>query len=349
MEFSIGRHKIGNHHPVFVIAELSANHRQKFSIAVKTIEAAKKAGADAVKLQTFTPDTITLNTDNQLFTIRQNTVWDGRSLYKLYQEAYTPWEWQPKLKRIANKLGMELFSSPFDRSAVDFLKKMNVPAYKIASFEITDIPLITYTARQKKPVILSTGIARKQDIIDAVHACRKAGNNQIAVLKCTSSYPAPLQEMNLNTIADMGRRFRVIPGLSDHSLGIEAPVAAITLGAKIIEKHLILDKHLGGPDASFSLNPSEFKQMTAAIRNTEQLLGTVTYDLTAKGKKNREFSRSLFVAEDIDAGEKFTYENIRSVRPGFGLPPKFLGRILGRRSNSNLAKGTPMRFKYIKK
>jgi len=347
MEFKIGNRKVGGNNPVFIIAELSANHGHDFDIAAKTIRAMKKSGADAVKLQTYTADTITIDSDREEFKIKQGTIWDGTTLYKLYKEAYTPWEWQPKLKKIAEDLGMVCFSSPFDKTAVDFLEKMDVPAYKVASFEITDIPLIEYMASKNKPIIISTGIAELEDIKEAIEACKRMGNTQIALLKCTSAYPAPFEEMNLRTIPDMAEKFEVIVGLSDHSKGIEMPVAAVSLGAKIIEKHFILDKKIGGADASFSLEAEEFRTMVAAVRNTEKALGKVTYTLTEKSKISREFCRSLFVVSDIKKGEMFTENNIRSIRPGFGLPPKHLGDILGKRSKVVLKKGMPLSWSAI--
>jgi pseudaminic acid synthase len=342
MKIKISNREIGDNCPVFIIAELSANHNQDYSIAVKTIEAAKEAGADAIKLQTYTPDTITIDCDNEYFQIKQGTIWDGTTLYKLYKQAYTPWEWQPKLKEIAEKLGLICFSSPFDKTAVDFLEKMNVPAYKVASFEITDIPLIEYIASKGKPVIISTGVAELGDINEAVDACRKAGNNQIALLKCTSAYPAPLEELNLNTIPALKEKYDTVIGLSDHSMNLSVPIAAVALGAKIIEKHLILDRKLGGPDSQFSLEPGEFKQMVSAIRETEKALGTVNFELTAKAIKSREHSRSLFAVKDIIAGEIFTEENIRSIRPGFGLPPKYFDVIIGKKAKRNIMKGMPL-------
>ena len=347
MMLTIGKKNIGDTNSVFIIAELSANHGHDFKIAEKTIKAMKKAGADAVKLQTYTADTITIDSKNDFFKIKQGTVWDGKNLYKLYQEAYTPWDWQPKLKKIANKLGMECFSSPFDNTAIDFLEKMNVPAYKIASFEITDIPLIEYAASKKKPIIISTGVAKLEDIDEAIDACKRMGNKQIALLKCTSAYPAPFEEMNLLTIPDMAKRFGAVVGLSDHSKGIEMPVAAVSLGAKIIEKHFILDKKIGGADASFSLEPKEFKAMVDAIRNTEKALGVISYKLSEKSKKSREFSRSLFVVKNMKKGEIFTKENIRSIRPGFGMPPKQLQNVLGKKSTKSISNGTPLNWKLI--
>ncbi len=347
MAFKVGNRDIGEGHPVFIVAELSCNHQQKFDLAVKTLQAMKEAGADAVKLQTFTPDTITIDSNNEYFQIRQGTLWDGRTLYQLYEEAYTPWEWQPKLKRIAGELGLICFSSPLDKTAVDFLEGMNVPAYKVASFEITDIPLIEYIASKGKPVIISTGIATLADVEEAVGACRKMGNEQIALLKCTSAYPTPLDEVNLNTIPDLAERFKTIVGLSDHTLSISVPIAAVALGARIIEKHFILDRSLGGPDGPFSLEPDEFKTMVKAVRETEKALGKVSYDLTDKMKKSRELSRSLFVVEDMRAGEVFTEENVKSIRPSFGLHPKHLREVLGRKAARDIQKGTPLSWRLI--
>ncbi len=347
MVFKIGNKEIGEDSPAFIIAELSANHMNDFDIAVKTIEAIAESGADAVKFQTFTPDTITLNCDNEYFHIKQGTVWDGQLLYDLYEDAYMPWDWQPKLKKIAEDLGLIVFSSPFDKTSVDFLEDMDVPAYKIASFEITDIPLIKYVASKNKPIIISTGIAEKEDIELAIETCLKEGNDKIAILKCTSSYPAPYEEINLKTINDMKKKFNTTVGLSDHTLGDEIAIAAVTLGAKIIEKHFILDKKLGGPDCEFSMEPQEFKKMVTAIRNTEKALGTVSYNLSDKTRKNREFSRSLFVVKNIKKGELITEENVRSVRPGFGLHPKYLEEVLGKKAKKDLEKGTPFKRDFV--
>jgi pseudaminic acid synthase len=347
MQIHIGNRIVGDNQPVFIIAELSANHNQNFTIAAETIRAIKDSGADAIKLQTYTPDTITIDCDNEHFQIKQGTIWDGKTLYQLYKEAYTPWDWQLKLKEIAEDLGLICFSSPFDRTAVDFLEKMDVPAYKIASFEITDIQLIEYVAAKGKPVIISTGIAELSDIEEAVDACMRMGNNEIALLKCTSAYPAPLDEVNLNTIPDIRDRFKTVAGLSDHTLEISVPVAAVALGAKIIEKHFILDRKLGGPDAAFSLNPEEFKAMVDSVREVEKALGSVNYELTDKAKKSRDFSRSLFVVKDVKAGETFTEENIRSIRPGFGLHPRHLKDVLGKRVKKDVAKGTPISWDIV--
>lgn len=347
MEFKIGEKEIGGENPTFIIAELSANHMNDFDIAVKTIEAMAEAGADAVKFQTFTPDTITIDCDNEYFQIKQGTVWDGQVLYELYEDAFMPWDWQPKLKKIAENLGLIVFSSPFDKTSVDFLEDMDVPAYKIASFEITDIPLIKYVASKEKPIIISTGIASLEDIELAVQTCLDAGNEQISLLKCTSSYPAPLEEINLNTIPDMYDKFRCIIGLSDHTLGGEVSTAAVAVGAKIIEKHFILDRNMGGPDSEFSMEPDEFKQMVDSIRNVEKALGKVSYELTDKVKANREFSRSLFVVEDIKKGDIITEDNVRSIRPGFGLHPKYLDKILGKKVNIDIKKGTPFKLEFL--
>lgn len=329
---------------VFIIAELSANHNQDFDIALKTIKAAKEAGADAIKLQTYTADTITLDCDKEFFQVKQGTIWDGTTLYNLYRQAYTPWEWQPKLKKYAEELGLICFSSPFDKSAVDFLEDMDVPAYKIASFEITDIPLIEYTASKGKPIIISTGIASLADIEEAVNACRSVGNNQISLLKCTSSYPAPIEEANLLTIPHLRETFNVTPGLSDHTMGHAVAVGAVALGAKIVEKHFILDRNIGGPDSAFSMEPSEFKQMVDAIRDVEKALGKVNYEITPKVEKSRVFARSLFIVKDVKAGEELTEENVRSIRPGYGLHPKFYKEILGKKFRKDFEKGTPLEW-----
>ncbi len=336
-----------NNQKTFIIAELSANHRQDIEIAKDTIHAMKESGADAVKLQTYTPDTMTIDCDNEYFQIKQGTLWDGKTLYNLYKEAYTPWEWHHELKELAEKLGLVFFSTPFDKSAVDFLEGLDVKLYKVASFEITDIPLIEYIASKGKPMIISTGIATLSDIEDAINACKKMGNNDIALLKCTSAYPTPLEDVNLLTMPNMAETFGVTVGLSDHTLGISVPIAAVSLGAKIVEKHFILDRSLGGPDAAFSLEPDEFSRMVKAIREVERALGKVTYELTEKMKKGREFSRSLFVVEDVKKGEVFTEKNIRSIRPGFGLHPKYTKKIIGKRARRNIKRGTPLRWEYI--
>ena len=344
---TISNRKIGSNESTFIIAELSANHLQNFDLAVDTIKAIKESGADAVKLQTYTPDTITIDSDNEYFQIKQDSLWGGKTLYQLYQEAYTPWEWQPKLKEIAEELGLVFFSSPFDRTSVDFLEEMNVPAYKVASFEITDIPLIEYIASKGKPVIISTGIATLADIEEAVNACRRIGNDQIALLKCTSEYPAPFEDSNLRTIPNLADTFNTVVGLSDHTLGISVSIASVALGAKIIEKHFILDRKFGGPDAAFSMEPDEFRAMVDAVRDVEKALGTVNYDLTEKTKKSRDFSRSLFIVKDTKAGDSFTEDNVKSIRPGYGLHPRYLEQIIGKKAKKDIKMGTPLDWQLI--
>jgi len=323
---------------VYIIAELSANHNGSFEKALETIRAAKRAGADCIKLQTYTADTITLDCRKDDFLIK-GTIWDGKNLHDLYKEAFTPWEWHEKLMAEAKALGLDCFSSPFDKTAVDFLEKLNVPRYKIASFEITDIPLIEYIASKQKPVIISTGIATYEDIQLAVETCRKVGNNDITLLKCTSSYPAPIEEVNLVMMRQFQKDFDVKVGLSDHTLGITVPVISVAMGATVIEKHFILDRAIGGPDASFSLNEQEFTEMVHAVREAEKAIGKVSYELTEKQQNGRAFSRSLYVAENIKSGEIITEKNVRSVRPGYSLPPKYLPEILGKKVNRDLEKG----------
>ena len=313
----------------YIIAELSANHNGSLQNALDTIKAAKEVGADAIKLQTYTADTITLNSDKPEFMANSEGLWAGTRLYDLYKKAYTPWKWHEELFNYAREIGIDIFSSPFDKSAVDFLEQFNPSAYKIASFEITDYELIRYTASKQKPIIISTGIATKEEIEDAVAICKKEGNDDIILLKCTSAYPAPLDEANLIMIEDIAKTFGVVSGFSDHTLGITAPIVAVALGAKVIEKHFILDKSIGGPDAEFSLDRGEFSQMVLAVRDAEKLLGKVDYSMSEKKQKSRQFSRSLYVAKDIKKGEIFTDVNIRSVRPGFGLHPKYLKDVLG--------------------
>lgn len=335
----IGSRSIGDSAGVFIIAELSANHNGSLEIALETIRAAKRAGADAIKLQTYTADTLTIDCDNDDFIIKSGSIWDGKTFYELYQSAYTPWEWHQALFDCAKEEGLICFSSPFDKTAVDFLEGLDAPAYKIASFEITDIPLIEYAASKGKPMILSTGIAELEDIEIALDACRRMGNTEIALLKCTSSYPAPIEEANMSMIPEFKERFGVIPGLSDHTMGSTVPIVATTLGAKIIEKHFILDRSIGGPDASFSMNEQEFKEMVKGVREAERAVGQVSYALTEKQKKGKDFSRSLYVVKDIQAGEPITEENVRSIRPGFGMHPKHYKKILGRITTNALKKG----------
>jgi len=340
----IDNFEIGN--KVFIIAELSANHNGSIETAIETIRAAKRAGADCIKFQTYTAETITINSKKDDFLIK-GTIWEGRNLYELYQEAYTPWEWHEELFTVAKEEGLIYFSSPFDKTAVDFLENLNVPAYKIASFEITDIPLIEYVASKGKPVILSTGIAELNDIELALDACKRMGNNDIALLKCTSSYPAPINEANMCMVKDLAERFEVISGLSDHTMGSTAPVVATCFGAKIIEKHFILDRSIGGPDASFSMNEIEFTAMVKAVREAELAIGKIDYTLTEKQLKGKDFSRSLYVVEDVKKGELVTEKNVKSIRPGFGLHPKHLSFVLNKKFNNNFERGTRFDLRYI--
>lgn len=340
-DFEIGKEK------TFIVAELSANHNGSLDLAVKTIEAAARAGADAVKLQTYRAGTITLNSDNENFIIKGGSLWDGLTYYQLYDKAYTPWQWHKILKETADKLGLILFSSPFDKTAVDFLEELNMPAYKIASFEINDLPLIEYTAKKNKPVIISTGVADFNEIQDAVNVCRKAGNNDIILLKCTSSYPAPIEEANLLMIKKISEDFNCITGLSDHTLSSITAVTSVALGAKVIEKHFILDKSINSPDAAFSLDEKEFKSLVDDIRTVEKSLGHIDYSISPAGQKNRHFMRSLYVIKDMKKGEEFTAENIGSFRPNLGISPKYYNEILGRKAVKDIKANTPLKKELI--
>jgi pseudaminic acid synthase len=342
----INRRRIGADAPVYIVAEMSANHNQDFDQAVRLIQEAKDAGADAIKLQTYTPDTLTIDCDKEFFRIKE-TIWDGKQLYQLYGEAFTPWDWQPKLKVIANDLGLDLFSSPFDATAVDFLEEMEVPAYKVASFEIVDLSLLKRIAETGKPILMSTGMATLGEIDEAVQVLRKAGCSDLALLKCTSAYPAPPEEMNLRTIPHLAETFKVPVGLSDHTLGVAIPIAAVALGACILEKHFTLSRDIPGPDGSFSLEPDEFKQMVDSVRAAEKAVGSVCYQLTDKQRESIAFRRSLFVVKDIKAGEVFTEDNIRSIRPGHGLPPKYLLDVLGSRAAKDVERGTPLSWALL--
>lgn len=343
---AIGDRSIGPGKPVYVIAEVSANHNHDFERAVKIIEAAHEAGADAVKLQTYTPDTMTIASDRAEFRV-SGTIWHGRNLHDLYGEAYTPWDWQPRLKEIANRLGMDLFSTPFDATAVDFLEKMHVPAHKLASFELVDLPLIERMARTGKPLIMSTGMATEAEIDEGVKTARRAGAEQIALLKCTSAYPAAPEEMNLRTIPELARKFDVPAGLSDHSMDVAVPVTAVALGAAIIEKHLTLSRGEPGPDSAFSLEPSEFKAVVDAVRITEKALGRVHFGPDGSEADSRVFRRSLFVVKDVKRGEVFTAENVRSIRPGHGLHTRHLIEVLGCRALQNIERGTPLSWELV--
>lgn len=339
--------RVGPGEPAYIIAELSANHNQDFEQAARIVEAAKAAGADAVKLQTYTADTLTIASDREYFRVGGGTLWDGRTLHDLYAEAYTPWEWQPKLKSIADRLGLDLFSTPFDPTAVDFLEEMGVPAHKVASFEIVDLPLVERIARTGKPVIMSTGMATLGEIDEAVRAARRAGASQLALLKCTSAYPALPESMNLRSIPHLAEAFGVPAGLSDHTLGVAVPVAAVALGACLIEKHFTLSRATPGPDSAFSLEPDEFRAMVEAVRTAEKALGNVRYGVGPEEEKSLAFRRSLFAVEDVKAGEVFTPENVRSIRPGHGLAPKHLPEVLGRRAAEDIGRGTPLDWRYV--
>lgn len=343
----IGGRVVGPGAPVYIVAEVSANHNGRFEQAQKIVEAAKEAGADAIKLQTYSADTITIASDLPPFRIGGGTLWDGKTLHELYQEAGMPWEWQPKLKGIAESLGMDCFSSAFDQSAVDFLQTMNVPVHKIASCELVDLPLIQKMAATGKPLILSTGMATIEEIEEAVATACKAGAQQIALLKCTSAYPAPAEEMNLLTIPELARRFGVPVGLSDHTMGVAVPVAAVSLGACIIEKHLTLSRAEGGPDSGFSLEPAEFKAMVDAVRTAEKALGSVHFGVSGHEASSRVYRRSLFVVRDVKNGERFTPENVRSIRPGHGLHTRHLSEVLGKTAALDIARGTPLSWELV--
>jgi len=343
----IGKRKIGKGQPVFIVAEISGNHNQNFKRAKELVKSACQCGADAIKLQTYTPDTLTIDSSEKWFRVRVNPAWKGKTLYELYKEVYTPWEWQPKLKKIANSYGIPLFSTPFDETSVDFLEKMGVPAYKIASFEIVDIELLKKIACTKKPVIISRGMSSLEELKFAVSTLRKYGTPSIAILHCVSSYPAKPEEMNLSTIPDIRKNFGVVVGLSDHSLSTLVPVVAVALGASIIEKHFTLRRTDGGPDAGFSLESEEFRELVKSVRETEKAIGKVHYGSGKKESENNIFRRSLFAVENIKAGEKLTKENIRCIRPGYGLEPRFLSKALGRKVKKDIKRGTPLNWNLI--
>ncbi|MDX1490604.1 MAG: pseudaminic acid synthase [Pseudohongiellaceae bacterium] len=340
-----GRH-IGREFPPYIIAELSANHNGKLQTAKKIVEEAKRAGADAVKLQTYKPDTITLDSDSDEFTI-QGGLWGGRTLYELYQEAHMPWEWHKPLFQHAKKIGITVFSSPFDRTAVDLLEDLNAPAYKIASFEAIDLPLIRYVASTKKPMIISTGMANEIEIQEAIDAASECGCNQLAILHCVSGYPAPAEDYNLLTISDMVKQFGLVTGLSDHTLGNATAIASVALGASIIEKHFTLDRNGGGPDDSFSLEPADLTALCLDSKTAWQALGHVNYGCAASEKPNTQFRRSLYFVKDLKAGELISSEAVRSVRPGFGIPPKYLEAVIGRKVNRTLSRGTSVQWEYL--
>lgn len=334
---------------VFIIAELSANHGHSIGIAKESIRVAKECGADAVKIQTYTADTLTLNCDNKYFQIDTGTIWDGTTLYKLYQKAYTPWEWHKELFDYAKEIGIEIFSTPFDKTAVDLLEELNTPIYKIASFEINDIPLIEYAASKGKPIIISTGVGTEEEIREAVEACKRMGNNDITLLQCTSQYPAKLEDANLVMIRDLAERFGVKSGLSDHTMGSLVATTAVAMGATVVEKHFIVDRNIGGPDSSFSMTPDEFKEMVENIRNVEKVIGNISYEVTEKKKKSFKFKRSLFISKDIKKGEILTEKNIKSVRPSDGISPKYYNEVLGKKASRDLKFGEPLKFEDIEK
>lgn len=346
-EIKIGNRIISENSPTFIIAEMSANHLMDFDRAVAIMQAAKDSGADAIKIQTYTPDTITLNSEDPCFQITQGTIWDGTTLHKLYQTAYTPWEWQPRLQKIAEEMGLVFFSSPFDLTSIDFLEEMDIPVYKVASFEINDIPFIKKIAELGKPIIMSTGIAYLEDIELALKTCKEAGNENVILLKCTSAYPAPYEDINLKTIPSMKEVFDCLVGLSDHTMGSAVAGAGVALGAKVVEKHLTLSRSDGGADAAFSMEPEEFKIMTDNIRMIEKAVGRVSYDLTDKQKGSRDHARSLFVAMDMKAGDVFTPENLRSVRPSCGLHTKHYEELLGKKISRDAKLGTPMSWDLV--
>lgn len=346
-EIRIGKHVISPNSPVFVVAELSANHNQDYKRAVEILHAAKEAGADAVKLQTYRADTITIDCDDPCFQINEGTIWDGITLYKLYQQAYTPWEWQPKLKEEADKLGLECFSSPFDLTAVDFLQSLNMPAYKIASYEINDIPLIRKIAKLHRPMIFATGIAYPEDIERALSVCMDEGNEDIILLKCVSSYPTPYEDVNLNVIPTLAKTYDCLVGISDHTMGSIVSAGSVALGVKMVEKHLTLRRADGGPDSAFSMEPEEFAQMVKDIRIMEKALGSSEYRLTPTQELEHGGSRSLFAVKDITQGETLTPENVRSIRPGTGLHTMYYEQVLGRKAKTFLKKGTPLQWELI--
>ncbi len=346
-QIQINGRTIGPGHPTYIIAEMSANHAGDYDTAVKIIQAAHAAGADAIKVQTYTADTITLDCDNEHFQIQQGTIWDGQILHRLYDAAHTPWDWQPKLQSVAAQLGIDFFSSPFDPTAVEFLETLDVPAYKIASFEVNDTGLLKKVAETGKPVIFSTGMATRPEIELALHTLRKAGAEQIAMLKCTSAYPANASNMNLATISAMRHEFGIPVGLSDHSMGIEVPIAAIALGANIIEKHLTLSRDLESADSKFSLEPNEFAAMVKAVRTAKAALGQIQFGPTENDRNNRAFRRSLFIVQDVAAGETLTPNNIRSIRPGSGLEPRHLDSILGKTATQDIERGTPLDWNHV--
>lgn len=346
MNFTVNGRKIGDNEPVYMIAEMSGNHAGSLENAIKIVHAAKESGADCIKIQTYTPDTMTIDSDNEWFKISKGT-WTGDTLYKLYQKAYTPWEWQAILKEEADKIGIDFLSTPFDKTAVDFLEDLGVEFYKIASFEIVDIPLIKYIASKQKPIIMSTGNATLGEIEDAVKAVKIQGNNQLCLLKCSSAYPAISEDMNLKTIKHLSDTFNVVSGLSDHSLGSIAAVTSVAMGAKIIEKHFTISRQIKNPDSSFSMEPQEFKQMVKDVRDAERAIGKVSYELSEKEKESLIFRRSIFIVKNIKKGDLITEENVRVIRPGYGLEPKYFDEVIGKIALKDIERGTPLSWSMI--
>lgn len=346
-ELMIDGKKLSDKSDTYIIAEMSANHLHNLDRAKRIIDVAKECGADAIKLQTYRPDTITIDCRGPEFMATPGSPWENMNLFELYKEAYTPWEWNGELMDYAKKVGITCFSSPFDLTAIDLLEELNVPAYKIASFEINDIPLIKKAAMTGKPIIMSTGIADMSDIELALRTCKEAGNDKVILLKCVSEYPTPYEEINLRTLTNMSETFDCVVGVSDHSFGSAVAVAGVALGARVIEKHLTLSRKDGGPDGTFSMEPQEFKNMVTDIRNVEKALGKVTYELTEKQKKSKGRSRSLYVVSDIKKGEIFTPDNMRSIRPGYGLHTKYYKDIIGKRASCDIKKGTAMKWNYV--
>lgn len=346
IEMRVGNKEIGSEFPVYVIAEMSANHAGSLVRAKEIIHAAKESGADCIKIQTYTPDTMTIDCDNDYFKISEGT-WDGENLYHLYEKAYTPWEWQQELKEEAEKAGIDFLSTPFDKTSVDFLEGLGIACYKIASFELVDLPLISYIASKGRPIIMSTGMSTLGEIEQAVQTIKNAGNSQFALLRCASAYPAITDDMNLKTMQNMEQIFQVPVGLSDHSMGSVGAVTAVALGAKIIEKHFCMDRSIENPDSSFSMNPAEFAQMVKDIRQAEKAIGTVKYGVSRQEESNIVFRRSIFCVQDIKKGEKLSEQNVRIIRPGYGLEPKYYPQVLGQRALRDIKRGTPLRLEWI--
>lgn len=347
-KLTVNNHVIGPGQKVYIVAEMSGNHNHNFEQARQILYAAKEAGADAVKLQTYTPDTLTIDCDNEFFQVGKGTSWEGKKLYDLYEEAYTPWEWQKELKRIADELNIDLFSTPFDETAVDFLEELNMPVHKVASFENIDLPLLRKIGQTGKPVIMSTGMASEDELDEAVQTLKDSGCTELALLKCTSAYPAPASEMNIRTIPYLAERYKVPVGLSDHSLEPSVAIASVALGASIVEKHFTLSRKQEGPDSKFSLEPHELSELVHAIRTTEKALGKAKLKVTKRESASKVFRRSLFIVQDVKAGEKFTEKNLRSIRPGYGLPPKHIGEIIGKTATCDISRGTPLSWDLVK-